>query len=36
VTADAFGLPAAMWVIAGLTFGSGVVVAVRMQETLGD
>jgi MFS family permease len=34
VTADAFGLPAAMWVIAGLTFGSGVVVAVRMTETL--
>jgi rhodanese-related sulfurtransferase len=34
VTADAFGLPAAMWVIAALTFGSGVVVAVRMTETL--
>jgi rhodanese-related sulfurtransferase len=34
VTADAFGLSAAMWVIAALTFGSGVVVAVRMTETL--
>jgi len=34
VTADAFGLPAAMSVIAALTFGSGVVVAVRMTETL--
>jgi MFS family permease len=34
VTADALGLPAAMWVIAALTFGSGVVVAVRMTETL--
>jgi len=34
ITADAFGLPAAMWVIAALTFGSGVVVAFRMTETL--
>jgi MFS family permease len=34
VTADAFGLPAAMWVIAALTFGSGIVVALRMTETL--
>jgi MFS family permease len=34
VTADALGLPAAMWVIAALTFGSGVVVAARMTETL--
>jgi MFS family permease len=34
VTADAFGLPAAMWLVAALTFGSGVVVAVRMRETL--
>ena len=33
-TADALGLPAAMWMIAGLTFGSGVVVALRMTETL--
>ncbi len=35
VTADAFGLPSAMWVVAALTFGSGLVVAVRMRETLG-
>ncbi len=34
VTADAFGLPAAMWLIAGLTFASGVVVALRMTETM--
>ena len=34
VTADAFGLPAAMSLVAMLTFGSGVVVAVRMSETL--
>ena len=34
ITADAFGLPAAMWLIAGLTFGSGLIVAVRMRETL--
>ena len=34
VTADALGLPAAMWLIAGLTFASGVVVAVRMTETM--
>jgi MFS family permease len=33
-TADALGLPAAMWMTAGLTFGSGVVVALRMTETL--
>ena len=32
--ADALGLPAAIWVVAGLTFASGVVVAVRMTETL--
>jgi MFS family permease len=32
--ADALGLPAAMWVVAALTFASGVVVAVRMTETL--
>jgi MFS family permease len=36
VTADAFGLNAAMWVIAALTFGSGIVSAVRMKETLAD
>ena len=34
VTADAFGLAAAMWVVAGLTFLSGVVSATRMAETL--
>jgi rhodanese-related sulfurtransferase len=34
VTADALGLPAAMWMIAALTFGSGLVVAFRMTETL--
>jgi MFS family permease len=34
VTADALGLPAAMWLVAGVTFASGVIVAVRMTETL--
>jgi MFS family permease len=34
VTADAFGLNVAMWVIAALTFVSGVVSATRMSETL--
>jgi MFS family permease len=34
LTADAFGVPAAMWVIAGLTFASGMIAAVRMSETL--
>lgn len=34
LTADAFGLQAAMWVIAALTFASGAVAAVRMAETL--
>ena len=34
VTADAFGLAAAMWVVAGLTFTFGLVAAVRMTETL--
>jgi MFS family permease len=33
VTADAFGLNVAMWIIAALTFGSGVVSATRMAET---
>jgi MFS family permease len=33
-TADALGLHAALWLIAGLTFTSGVVVALRMTETL--
>jgi MFS family permease len=34
VTADAFGLNVALWVVAALTFGSGVVSATRMAETL--
>jgi MFS family permease len=34
VTADAFGLPVAMWVVAALTFVSGLVVVLRMTETL--
>ena len=34
VTADAFGLQAAMWLVAALTFGSGLIAAVRMTETL--
>jgi MFS family permease len=33
ITADAFGVPAAMWLVAGITFTSGVVVALRMRET---
>ena len=31
--ADAFGIPAAIWVVAALTAASGLVVAVRMYET---
>ena len=34
VTADAFGLTAALWVIAGITFMSGTLAAMRMAETL--
>jgi MFS family permease len=34
VTADALGLSAAMWLVAAMTFGSGLIVAVRMAETL--
>ena len=34
LTADALGIPAAMWMIAALTFISGLVVAFRMTETL--
>jgi len=34
VTADVLGLSGAMWVVAALTFGSGLIVAVRMRETL--
>ncbi|MGI8491242.1 MAG: MFS transporter [Acidimicrobiales bacterium] len=33
VIADAFGLAAAIWVVAGITAASGVVVAIRMYET---
>ncbi len=33
-TADALGLHAAIWVVAALTFASGVIAAVRMRETL--
>jgi predicted MFS family arabinose efflux permease len=32
--ADAFGVRAAVWAIAGLTAASGLVVAARMYETL--
>jgi MFS family permease len=34
IIADAFGLQAAMWFVAALTFVSGAVAAVRMTETL--
>lgn len=34
VTADLFGLGAAVWLVAALTFASGAVAAVRMRETL--
>jgi hypothetical protein len=34
VTADAFGLKAAISLIGVLTFASGVVVAARMKETM--
>ena len=34
VAADVLGLASAMWLVAALTFASGVVVAVRMAETL--
>ena len=33
LTADAMSLPAAMWLVAGITFLSGAVAAVRMDET---
>src|SRR5204863_2391087 len=35
VVADALGVTAAIWLVAILTFVSGLVVAVRMTETLG-
>lgn len=34
IVADAFGLAAAMWLVAALTFASGSLVALRMSETL--
>ena len=34
IVADAFGLAAAMWLVAIVTFGSGMVAALRMSETL--
>ena len=34
VTADLLGLTSAVWIVAGLTFASGLVAAVRMTETL--
>ena len=35
VTADALGLSAALWVVAAITCASGLLVSVRMTETLG-
>jgi MFS family permease len=34
ITADLFGLAAAIWFVAALTFLSGMLAAVRMTETL--
>jgi MFS family permease len=34
VVADALGISAAIWVVAAITFGSGLVAALRMNETL--
>src|SRR5262249_18464864 len=34
VVADALGISAAIWVVATITFGSGLVAALRMNETL--
>lgn len=34
VTADLYGVAAAMWLVAALTFGSGMVVAFRMREKI--
>ena len=36
IVADALGLTAAMWLVAAITFGSGVIAALRMSETLAD
>ena len=35
ITADLFGLQSALWLVAALTLASGVVAAMRMEETLG-
>lgn len=35
VTADALGIHAAIWLVAAVTFASGIVVALRMRETRG-
>ena len=34
LTADSLGLKGAMWLVAGITLLSGVIVGVRMDETL--
>jgi MFS family permease len=34
ITADALGLDAAIWLVAGITFASGIVVAARMREPM--
>ena len=36
LTADAFGVAGAMWLVAAITGLSGVVVAIRLRETLPD
>jgi predicted MFS family arabinose efflux permease len=36
LTADALGMRGAMWLVASLTFASGLVAAFRMFETKGD
>jgi predicted MFS family arabinose efflux permease len=33
LTADAFGISAALWFVGALTFASGMIVSARMQET---
>ena len=34
VAADAIGIAGAMWIVAAMTFASGLIVVVRMNETL--
>jgi predicted MFS family arabinose efflux permease len=34
ITADLLGLSGALWIVAALTFISGLIVATRLQETL--